>query len=235
MHISGILGAAASGPTLHLRATLGLHQDSARTTTATANNDPVGSWYNQSSDRYPFSQSTSGYRPLLQTALPSVLFDGTDDYLISATSFTDIIGSVLVVFKTGGTAFATRGAQVLVSSADNGTANNWFEIGITSTGFVYAESNAGGTKHTVTGSTTLAVSTSYSLAVTHDGTDYYMSLSGTEENPLVIVNIGTFAWFGDVSGADNIVVGGTVTSAGLVRPFQGEILELSVYAQDITS
>ncbi len=227
--------AASTGPLVNFRATGSLFQDSSRTTAATVNNNPVGSWQNDSGDNYRMTQSTSGSRPLLQTALPSILFDGTDDYLSTANTIADTVGSAVITFKTGSTAFATRGVQVLLSAADTGTANNWFEIGITAAGLVYVESNAGGTKHTVTGVTTLSVSTTYLLAVIHDGTDYYISLSGAEENPLTITNIGTFAWFGDVSGVDNLVLGGTVTSAGLVRPFQGEILEASLYSYDITT
>lgn len=235
MRIQPAILAASSSPVINLRANAGVYQDSAGTTAATANNDPVGNWHNQNGDNYSALQSTSGSRPLLQTAVPSILFDGTDDYLVSSNTLSHTVGSVLIVFTTGATAFASRGAQVLFSSADTGSANNWFEIGISSTGSIYVESNAGGTKHTVNGFTTLLVSTTYSIAVVYDGTDYYVSLNGAEENPLTISNIGTIAWFGHVSGADNTVVGGTVTSAGLVRPFLGQILEVIVYSYDITA
>jgi hypothetical protein len=227
--------AGSSIPFLYVKAYAGLFQDSAGTTAASANNAPVGKWQNQNGDNHNLTQDTSGSRPFLQTALPSLLFDGTDDYLSYSGRVTDAAGSLVVVFKTGATAFATRGAQVLFSSADAGTANNWLEVGITSEGKIYIESNAGGTKHTMVGSTFLSVSTSYFLFAAFDDTDYYVSVNGVEQNPLTIENVGTFAWLGDVSGADNLVLGGTVTSAGLVRPFQGEILEAALYSYDITS
>ncbi len=220
---------------MHFKAINGLFQSSAGTTPATANNDPVGYWHNNNGDSYNISQSTTDSRPLLQTALPSVLFDGTNDYLAYAGSTSTTVGTAIIVYKTGATAFSSRGAQVLLSSADTGSANNWFEIGISSAGKIYIESNAGGTKNTVTGLTILSVSTAYCVAVMYDGTDYYVSINGTEENPLIVSNVGTIAWLGNVSSPNNIVLGGTVTSAGLVRPFQGEILEAALYAIDISS
>lgn len=225
--------ASSSGLSAYFKAYAGLYQDSAATTLAVANNDPVGHWRDQSGKSRHAVQGTAGNRPLLQTALPSILFDGTNDHLIYTGSVLETTGTAIIVFKTGSTAFATRGTQVLVSSADNGTANNWLEIGITSDGRVYIESNVGGTQHTVVGSTFLQTSTNYLLAVAYDGADYYASVNGVEQNPLTITNIGTFAWFGNVSSPDNLVVGGTVTSAGIVRPYQGEILEVALYTENI--
>jgi hypothetical protein len=230
-----VIQTSAAGLTalLYLKAYQSLYSDTSGTTPATVNATAIALW--NAGGAYDFLQSTSGNRPTLQTALPSVQFDGTDDYLIYTGALANVIGSIIVVFQTGATAFATRGAQVIFSSADNGTANNWFEIGITAAGRIYIESNVGGTKQTVEGSTFLAVSTNYSLLVVFDGTDYYASVNAVEQNPLTITNNGTFAWFGNVSSADNLVVGGTVTSGGIVRPFQGKIMELAVYAQDVTA
>jgi hypothetical protein len=216
------------------RVDVGLYQDSGATTPATANNDPVGYWLDSSrSGRSPI-QTTAGSRPVLQTATLGVKFDGTDDHLIYTGAIADTTGTINVIFRTGATDFATRGDQALVSFADNGTANTWLEIGIGSDGRIYIESNAGGTKHTVVGSSFLAVSTSYLLSVSYDGTAYFASLNGVEQNPLSITNIGTFAWIGNVSSVDNFVIGGTVTSAGLVRPFQGEVSELLINKKDVT-
>lgn len=212
------------------KADAGLFQNSNGTTAASANNDPVGYWGDSVGTRH-IIEATAGERPLLQTALPSILFDGTDDRLAYAGAFTDVVGSVVIVFKTEA-AFTTR--RVILSSADEAAADVWFEIGIAADGRIYIESNAAGIKHTVNGSSFLEVATSYVLTVTHDGTDYYAQIGAVEQNPLTIENVGAFAWFGDVAGADNIVLGGTVTSAGLVRPFKGEIMEVAVYSGDIT-
>jgi len=179
-------------------------------------------------------QTIDASRPTFLSSTPGVRFDGVNDYLKYTGSRADLVGSLILAFVTGATSFATRGAQVLFAVADEGSANNWFEVGITGDGRIYVESNNGGTKHTVVASRFLSQSTAYHLALTFDGTDYYIQVSGAEQNPLTILNVGTFAWLGDVVGADNITLGGTVTSAGLVRPFQGDILEVALYSEDIT-
>jgi hypothetical protein len=123
-----------------------------------------------------------------------------------------------------------------VSSASTGAANEWFEIGLGPQGRVYIERNAAGSKRTVIGSQFLENSTRYTLLVSFDGIDYYAQIGSLEQNPLIIDNFAApFEWFGDVAGAANIVIGGTVTSGGLVRPFQGEILELTLYPEDIVT
>lgn len=64
-------------------------QNSGLSTPATANNDPVGGLKDKSSNAKNATQATSGFRPLLKTAdkngKNTLLFDGVDDYLQSAT------------------------------------------------------------------------------------------------------------------------------------------------------
>lgn len=63
-------------------------QDSARTTAALANNDPVGSWTDKGSAATNCNQATAANRPLLKTAvvngLDALEFDGTNDSLSAA-------------------------------------------------------------------------------------------------------------------------------------------------------
>lgn len=226
---------SSSAPTanLLLAATGTKFQNSNGTTAVSANNDPIGYWLDSIGSK-TFVQATAGQRPLYQSAIPSIKFDGSDDRLAYVGSLTDVVGSLIIAFRTGATQFVSGTDQVLFSSADEGTANNWFEVGITGDGFPYVSSNASGAILRVVGSSALAVSTSYVLVLTHDGTDYYMYVGSTEQNPLTVESAGTFAWFGDVSGADSLVVGGTVTSAGLVRPFLGEVMQIEHYATDIS-
>ncbi len=60
------------------KADAGTYKDSALTTTATADGDPVGGWVDQSGNAYNALQSTSGNRPTLklnqQHSLPTILF-----------------------------------------------------------------------------------------------------------------------------------------------------------------
>jgi hypothetical protein len=212
-----------------------LFQLSDGTTDVAANNDPVGYWADQSGNGNHLIQATAGSRPLYQTAGPGVLFDGSDDRLALASRLTATSGSFVARFTTGASQFEYPAAQVLLSCADTATATSWFEIGVDLYGRVYIEYNNAGTKHTVIGSTRLELSTSYSLIVVHNGEDFYVLLNGRAENPLIVTNVGTYAWFGDVASADNTVIGGTITSAGLVRPWRGSISEILITSKDITA
>jgi len=68
-----------------LKADAGTFQDSLFATPASANNDPVGGWQDQSGNGNHVIQATAGKRPLLKTAaqngLPTITFDGVDDFL----------------------------------------------------------------------------------------------------------------------------------------------------------
>lgn len=226
---------AIPGLVFWLRAFTGRYTTAAGSTPADADGDPVGRWEDQTSGARNVVQATDAARPTYRTTTrKSIRFDGSDDHLSYAGSLSHLLGTFAMAFVTGATAFATRGAQVLLSTADAGVADSWFEVGITADGRLYVESNVAGTKHTVLGSTFMQPSTAYHMSLSFDGTDYYMQLSGVEENPLTIENIGAFGWFGSVAGADNVVVGGTLTSAGLVRPFQGDVCAMVLYAGDLT-
>jgi hypothetical protein len=211
-----------------------MKQLSTGSTDVTTTGNPVGYWQDKSPNGINVIQATSANRPTYSSASPAVVFDGSNDNLASTTPLPSTTGSLCIRFKTGSTPFYD-GDRVLVSCADTGTANNWFEVGVDSVGRIYLESNAGGTKHKAVGSTYLNLSTAYTVVAVHDGTDWYVELDGVEENPLILVSGGTFAWFGDVTGADNTVIGGTITSAGLVRPWKGEISEVIVTSQDLTA
>lgn len=73
-------------PASWLKADAGLLQ-AAGGAVASANNDPVGKWLDQSPNARDAIQATAGKKPLLKTAvqngLPAVLFDGSDDYLLA--------------------------------------------------------------------------------------------------------------------------------------------------------
>ncbi len=210
-------GSGEDGLWLSSATKLNLFQSSGGTTPVTTTGNPVGYWGDQSGNGNHVIQATSSARPSYSSVSPSVTFDGVNDNLALAA----------VRFKTGASQFID-GTRVLVSSADTGTADNWFEVGVDTVGRLYIESNASGTKHTVVGTKALSLSTAYSLMVVHDGTDWYMELDGIEQNPLIIESVGAFAWFGDVSGADNLVIGATITSAGFVRGWKGEISEVII-------
>lgn len=103
-HLAGGGAAAyvdpASDPLLEawFRADEGLYQDTAKTTPATAADDPVGAWEDKTG-AYTLEQGTAGNQPLLKKALAGIggydalQFDGSNDFL-EANSLTDILTGV---------------------------------------------------------------------------------------------------------------------------------------------
>lgn len=225
----GYIGDSASGGTFHLiQATAG-----ARPLYQTPS---IGLSFDGSNDYLSCTSFGASNSNILKEDGFALLKEDGDNLLLdgaSAGALTDTTGSLTILFKTGATLFISRGIQVLFSSADAGTTNNWFEVGITALGQIYIESNNGGTVHRMLGTTIMDQSTDYYLVIVHDGLGYTVFLNGVEQNPLVTDSEGTIGWFGDVSSADNLVAGGTVTSAGLVRPFEGIIREIATYATEI--
>ena len=212
-----------------------LFQDAAATTPANVAGNPIGAWPSTGSTR-ALTQTTATQRPLYQTVPKRVVFDGVDDRLSTASPIAaTAAGAIILVFTTSATAFATRGVQAILSQSNSAAANAWFEVGIDAGGRLYTEFNNSGTIRTAVGSTVLANSTTYALLVSYDGTDYYMQLGPSEENPITYSNAGAFGWLGGVPAANTLTLGGTLTSAGLVRPFQGAVIEAQIYTTDITA
>lgn len=94
---------------LWLRNNTGLFQDSAGTTPATADTDPIGRWADQSSGGNNCTQGTAARRPILKLAVQNgknvVRFDGVDDGLRpgSRVWFPSKRGTIFVVFQTSTT------------------------------------------------------------------------------------------------------------------------------------
>lgn len=128
--------ATISGLKLWLKADAGLYQDSGRATPATADNDPVWSWADQSGQGRHATAEISGRRPLLKTAIqngmPVVRFDGTDDDLRFTTVDLPAF-SMYIVFKvnnTGGNyggpiSWAASGQNGFIIAAETSSAVNW--------------------------------------------------------------------------------------------------------------
>ena len=119
-----------------------LYQDSGRTTLATADGDPIGSWSDLSgSDRHA-AQATSTKRPLLKTganginSLPVARFDGVDDFLQAAFGLTmtqpsTLFAVVKLTSATGGTGrYIFDGASVESNLLQSqGGTTNWTVYG----------------------------------------------------------------------------------------------------------
>jgi len=185
------------------------------------------------------SQGTSGNRPAVTASAfgstTGLTFDGTNDTLFYTGQAITRTGSasLSVVFKTGS---SVAGPFVLVSQADSAATDNYWEFGIGADGKLYVSSNASGTTLTIQGSTVLSTATAYNAILCYDGTDFYLTLNGVEENPLVITSIGAFAWMGRVSaGSPVFSVGATVLSSGTARFFNGVIGGVYFWNKDLTA
>lgn len=102
--------------------------------TQAVNNDPVGTWTDESGTGNTITQSTAAKRPLFKTAsqngLPGVLFDGVDDFMIKVSP-TGVLVSTQTYFFVG-TLFST-GTQQYVSCSG-------FQTGV-GRGFVIRKTN----------------------------------------------------------------------------------------------
>lgn len=93
-------GLPVPNPVLLLYSETGTYQTSGGSA-ATADNDPVGEWQDQSGLAHHPGQATAGLRPLLKltqvNGYPSVRFDGTDDYLKATWAFSKPMTIFIVV------------------------------------------------------------------------------------------------------------------------------------------
>lgn len=111
-------------------------QDSARTTPAVADGDPIGAWDDTSGNNRHALQATAGKRPLLKLGIvngkPVVRFDGTDDTLVSTIVAAAAQTVVLVTKKRSAVSVATRsifsfnGVSVLATDSDVDATGFWW-------------------------------------------------------------------------------------------------------------
>jgi hypothetical protein len=111
-----------SGLTLWLKADGTIWQDSARTTAAVADADPVGSWDDASTSGKHAQQATSSkrgtYKTGIQNGLPVIRFDGSDDWAATAAFAAAVTQpyTLFLAFKKRATAFSVV-CDGIVSSA----------------------------------------------------------------------------------------------------------------------
>lgn len=190
----------------------------------------VSAWV---SGAYTLAQGTAANRPnhvAAFTAGHGVQFDGVNDHLAVGMYFAGATGSIAIVFRTG--TIGTR--QVLVTHYNESSGNDWFEIGITAAGRLYIENCVAGTVSRVVGSSILTASTSYQLFASYDGTGYYLTLNGVEENPLTVEAVGTLGWLSTVTNGDAFMVGMGMQAYTGVHFFTGILGLIRIWQTDIT-
>lgn len=198
-----------------------LYQDSARTTLATADGDPVGSWTDAGANARNANQATSTKRPLYKTAIlngkPVLRFDGVDDHVFTST-FPATISQPDTVF-------------VVCSENNAGSAHRIFDatgsnrqlIDLGSTPGHYA-AYAG----TFLTDTAVVTPTPVVLCATYNGASSKLWLGGgsTGSIPNASGNAGSAA-------IDNMVIG--IEQGKNVQPFNGDIAEILLYDSNLSN
>jgi hypothetical protein len=183
-------------------------------TPAAADADPVGVWQDQSGNGRNVTQATAGFRPLLKLAVQNgrsvVRFDGTNDFLATATPTLNQPLSIFVVGKL------SAAGQVLVDG-------NAVGAGETAIYTAVAQSNytmfAGSAADTGT-----AFDTSYhTLSALFSGTSSFFRKDLSQTGAL---NPGTGTMAGFVLGAG---------AAGISLFLNGDLAEVLIYNATLTA
>lgn len=163
---SGLIG--------HWEADHGLYKDNDCTVPATAADDTIGCWYNFAVSSNHMHVEATSREPTWKNSIISthsaVLFDGTDDVLISSVTASDA-KTVLVVMKTAGTLDSgivfvamesSRQDDLYVNGADAGAANGRVDRSL------YKTSGAGNNANR-TAAGQIVANTGYVMAQYSDG------------------------------------------------------------------
>lgn len=114
---------SVAGLVLDLNPQVGVYQDSALTTLATANNDPVGGWKDQSTAGNNATQATAAKKPTLQNNIINgraiIRFDAVDDILQTVATIINTNLEAYTIFAV--VKFSAGGA--LCAQEKSGTQN----------------------------------------------------------------------------------------------------------------
>lgn len=196
----------------------GTFQSAAGSTTASANNDPVGRWEDRSGNGRNVTQATTARLPALHTSAlnghATLLFDnttsGSEDFLRSAT-ISPALAQPLTLFAVALKSGSGSTAQTIIDSRTAGT--NTMVLGYSGTS--QARINAG---------------SDVTINVTQSSATIYRGVfNGTSSS--IAVNGGSPATgSAGTRTADGFTVGGNRSTAQFLN---GEIAELLVYGADL--
>lgn len=217
-----------SGLVLYVRSDVGTFQDSAMTTPATAADDPVGGWRDQSGQGNHLIQATSTKRPLLKHSIwgtrPALLWDATDDCLQRA-SFGVGVFTVFSVFKLTGTA-----GLIYEQSANAGAGDGFYLHGTTGASILSKKgANASGKDRAANWAVDDA-----KKVVTHrfdgDHAGHTLRINGTSQS---MTDTASIANPGTSTITDTLNVGSRNNGASL--PISGHIAALVIYNAALTA
>jgi hypothetical protein len=201
-----------------------------------ADGDPVLGWISSDGTRTLLGQTTHTLRPFFKESLaalnskPSLLFDGTDDYLSYANAYlTESSGTVIAVLvPTDVTA-----ARIWFSSSDTSLATKYVTIGHTNGAKVEVAQDSAGTPLAPYGSTSLVDNECQIVVVSSSGTAYSAQVnSKSVAESWTGTNDGD--WFGDSADRDNISIGAKVDNVP-DSFFKGYVAHLGIYNVPLTA
>ena len=196
----------------------------------------VSGWNNNVNGGVNFSQAATANRPTWDErgwdadAQGAIKFE-TNDYLVHSGSVSETEGHLALSVRLPET---LSNEQVLVATSDEGTNNNYLELGINAAGNVYVQSNDGGSVNHVTSATTLTGVYKYNLQLNSDGSEWQLRINGTADPLTVVSGSNNGHWFGDVTGADNVALGAKFNSDGVLKPFAGWIARYLQYSDSLS-
>ena len=171
-----------------------------------------------------YSQSA----PIADDPTGAILLNGSSDYVSKAVSgfrSTDTKGSITAWVNTSGAA----ADYVILSAADTATASYalFFQVD-GANGNIAIGTTIAGTINEVRGGTTVNDGNWHYVCVTSDGAAWKLYVDAVEETLTATTGSNDGSWFGDLTGADNLVIGALVQSS-TSGYFSGSLDEVSVF------
>ena len=219
-----------SGLGLWLKADEGTYQDDGMGTPATADDDVVGGWEDQSGNGFDVTQAVAANKPLLKTGIlngkPVLRFDKTNDYLSRA--------AVLGESDTQGTLFFVAGTddadqQMVLCISDDASNSRRILFGKAAIDDrMELFQRAADVGEQIDGSTAVNDGVHRIFTFKSSGTVYTFYLNGTAEEINVVAGANNGDWIGDCSSLDVTAVGAWVYS-GVVSYWEDDIAEIIYY------
>ena len=195
-----------------------LFADSAGTTAATADGDPVGCWKDKSGNNNNVIQSDGTLKPIFKSAVKNyngiVRFDGSNDKLTGTLSPQSTTRTIFLVAKRTSAASAWRGA-VLLNATDINDATGTTMYVIQQAGTIVNQLNGGrpgpGLEYTYTGNSTNYFIISQTNTLTGSSANLNGVSAGTVTHASTSIGAGvqvrigsgrassTETWYGDIA------------------------------------
>lgn len=207
-----------------------------QTTPTAVDAKAVPQWSARKRGTKVFSQISAGAQPTYdavdadQNNQPTLTFDGGDYLRLGSAALMGTAGRFLAVVKTT----ATDAEQVVYSQANESTADQYLKLGISASNKIWYkfDNGAGVTAVELAGNADLG--TDYHvLEWVSDGSAITMFVDGSAQSLTVVGGTNAGQWFGDVTGADNSILGASQTTS-VSGYLTGSLSEVVAFEPDKT-